>query len=213
MSGEKVQKSEVQHRLLKDMGIDAWYLREAVPDRVEAAPTTGTDTAMPKQAPADTTPSQRHADPQPVTQTATVSAPTASGDLPAAGDQAVEPFAVQALGVPGALLIAGTFARAGDAVLARDIVRTARRAWSASVRQAGFSWPQAGASGEPAPALGAFIEKQAEDCAAETLLVTESAAARLGDCALTFVSIPDLDTLADPQNKVALWRRLQALAR
>ncbi len=129
---------------------------------------------------------------------------------PGTADEA--PFAVQALGLPGVLLVASAFSRRHEQALARDVLRAARRDWSATVEQARFDWPQPGAAGKSNSALAAFVEKQAENCAAQLVLVAESTVPRLGNCPFKFVEVPDMSSLADPRNKQALWRRLQALA-
>ena len=228
MSGENSRVADARHRLLNDMGIEAWYLRRNGTPGADAQPAAGADAAGPDPVPARAAASR----------TDTASPGAASARAAAAGDDSsrvqqaenptrataappadsretgnldTEPFTVVALGVAGALLIAGGFARAGDASLARDVVRALGRDWSAKTKKVQFTWPQAGASGAPGPALAAFIEKQAEDHAAGTLLVTESVAARLGADMQNFASVPEIETLTDPRNKAALWRRLQTL--
>ena len=121
------------------------------------------------------------------------------------------PFAVVALGVPGALLVADAFQRKREARLARDLIRAARRDWSAGAGQARFDWPQPGVTGASARALAAFIEKQSEDHEARLTLVTESVAGRLGNIPFEFVTVPDLASLGEPANKAALWRFFQGL--
>ena len=106
----------------------------------------------------------------------------------------------------------------GEARLAQDLVRAARRDWTAEVRHARFDWPQPGARGSSRPALAAFVEKQAEDFAAQQcLLATESVAARLQDAsfqpAIQLATIPELQSLAAPEAKRKLWQQLQALGR
>ena len=217
MSREDTAQADARRRLLNEMGIEVWHLRAkdagagAPVDPVSATAGADRATASREPAAADVQRTRAVFDPQSAT---AESRAIAAGPRPvetASRQQAETPFAVEALAVPGALLVANAFSSRGQAMLAKDVVRAARRDWAAVVRQARFDWPQPGASGASSPALGAFIEKQAEDCAATLLLITESAAAHLHDDALEFTAVPDIASLSDPHNKLALWRRLQML--
>ncbi len=220
------------------MGIDVWHLRRAaagssiasakgvadsagrVPEQVAAgSPITpaaparsvakgGATQALAMDAPSAAAAPGGVATPGAVDVPGAVDAPGAVAPGPV--DEA--PFAVQALGLPGVLLVAGAFSRRREQALAKDVLRSARRDWSATVEQARFDWPQPGAAGKSNSALAAFVEKQAENCAAQLVLVTESTVPRLGNCPFEFVKVPDMSSLTDPRNKQALWRRLQALA-
>ena len=183
-----------RRRLLNDMGIDVWYAR-----------------VSPRAAKADRAAKfdRKALGPSPVAKLG--AEPLAPAEPSNAAAQPVAPFAVVALGVPGALLIAGAASRRAESALAKDLVRAAGRDWSVAVRQARFDWPQPGVSGAPAPALAAFVEKQAETFAAKRLLVTETVAMRIEGGAFEFVRVPEMASLADPQNKKKLWRQLQEL--
>ena len=184
---------EARRRLLHDMGIEAWYAR-GMPGQPPARP--GAEESV-----AAVAPGQPPARPEAEESVAAV--------VP--GQPGEPPFTVVAFGVPGALLVVEAPPRGPEAVLARDVLRATRRDWSAAVRQARFEWPQPGVAGASRRALAAFVEKQAEDFGAHLALVTESAATRLGGCPVNFVTVPDLQALADPQQKRELWRRVQQL--
>ena len=215
MPSDAARSSEaVRRRLLRDMGIEVWYARggaqEAVPGRAETAAremgkAVGEPAGIGVPVPSDSGRPE------------TASVPSAPGAQrsaesgePARRDDTA--FAVVALGLPGALLVVDASPRRREAQLARDVLCAARGDWSAVVQQARFEWPQPGVPGAPGPALTAFVEKQAEDFGARGVLVTESVAGRLGDCPLDLVRVPDLASLVEPRNKVALWRRLKQRA-
>ncbi|MCY4563476.1 MAG: hypothetical protein OXE40_03245 [Gammaproteobacteria bacterium] len=216
MPADAVRSSEERRRrLLRDMGIEVWYARgraeEACSGKAgESAEAAATEAVKARGGPDDSgVPGPADNGPP-----ATEPAPSVPGTEQSAATDAAErvddaPFAVVALGMPGALLIVDASPRRQDAVLARDVLRAALRDWSAAVGQARFEWPQPGVKGAPGPALTAFVEKQAEDVSARLVLITESVAGRLGDCPLDLVSVPDLPSLAETRNKIALWRRIQ----
>ena len=185
-----------------DSGADAGP-RPARP-AVEAGRPAGAARQLPVQAGEDAPPPAGKA-PSAPPQPAVSKSPPASQTEPA--------FSVVASGLPGALLVASAFPlRSGEARLAEDLVRAARRDWTAEVRHARFDWPQPGARGSSRPALAAFVEKQAEDFAAQQcLLATESVAARLQDASFQPATIPELQSLAAPEAKRKLWQQLQAL--
>ena len=110
----------------------------------------------------------------------------------------------------GALLACGSPAGRGQALLAADIVRCLGRNWSATVRRIEFKWPLPGVSGDPEPALGAFLDKQFHDFAVTRALATASAVAKLPPAGIDFITIPDLAQLEEPEAKRALWQQLQA---
>lgn len=208
---------EVRRRLLRDMGIEVWYARgrARVPDSTgagdaveDAASELGKAGGERADGGVAGSPDGNRWETGPVP-----SEPGARGSAaevePQRRDEAA--FAVVAFGLPGALLVAEASTRREEAVLARDVLRAARGDWSAAVGQARFEWPQPGVSGKSGPALAAFVEKQADDFRARLVLVTESVAGRLGDCRLQPVTVPAPSSLAEPRNKVALWRRLQRL--
>ncbi len=208
-----LRAADARHRLLSDMGIQTWYLRRTGAEVADVGPVSGSDVITRDQEPANAAVARTGIDPAPRGESAARAAKLATAETRAAASQHEESFTVVALGVQGALLIAGGVTRAGDAALANDVVRALRRDWSVTARKAQFTWPQAAASGDPGLALAAFVEKQMEDHAAGMLLVTESVAARLGADAGRFVTIAEVETLSDPRNKAALWRRLQRLER
>ena len=119
------------------------------------------------------------------------------------------PYSVAALGAPGVVFVVEGLQNRGDATLARDIVWAACRDWTLRVGRARFDWPQPGASGSSAPVLAAFIEKQVEDHGASRVLIAESVANRLDEQSDDFIQVPDLSSLAEREDKLALWRRLR----
>ena len=207
-----------RQRLLRDMGIEFWFLRAAPGARVpaEAAAHSGDDASARPAAAADRPARQlparsRKATPSNAGRGPSNDPPPAVSKPPPAS-QTEPAFSVVALGLPGALLVASAFpARGGEARLAQDLIRAARRDWAAGVRQARFDWPLPGAQGSSRPALTAFVEKQAEDFAPECLLATESVASRLQSAPLRPTVIPELHSLAAPDAKRKLWQQLQAL--
>ncbi len=219
-------RGDVRERLLHAMGIEVWYARgrAPIPGVVESgdpAEATVTDVVEPDAVSAD---ADGPGSIPPVSVAVGRSASSRAPRRTVEPEQAPEPeplaseapgeapFSIVALGAPGVLLLVDALQRSGEARLARDVVRAVRRDWSAPVEQAQFAWPQPGASGASAPAVTAFVEKQAEDHAARLLLASESVAARLRDAPFEFVAVPDLASLAEPRNKLALWRRIQELA-
>ena len=110
----------------------------------------------------------------------------------------------------GALLACGSLAGRGQALLAADIVRCLCRNWGAAVQRIEFKWPLPGVVGDPAPALGAFLDKQIHDFTVTRALATASAAAKLPPTGIDFTTIPDLTQLEEPDAKRTLWRQLQA---
>ena len=208
---------ELRRRLLRDMGIEFWYARGSA--RVPVSTGAG-DAAEDAAAGIGKAGGERADDgvpgPSGGDRSETASVPSEPGAQGSGAEVEAErrddaAFAVVAYGLPGALLVAEASRRREEAVLARDVLRAARRDWSAAVGQARFEWPQPGVSGEPGPALAAFVEKQAEDFRARLVLVTESVAGRLGDCPVEPVTVPAPSSLAEPRSKAALWRRLQQL--
>lgn len=198
-----------RQRLLRDMGLEPWFLRAtpgattqagaAGPLKTDAAASAARPPGAPRPAPArsgsEAAPNGRsRIDSRPASETALV-------------------FAIVVLGLPGALLAASAFPpRSSVARLAQDLLRAARRDWAAEVRQVRFDWPLPSAQGAFRPALAAFLEKQVQDFAAERLLATESVAQRLKDAPLQLIVIPELQALADdPEAKRKLWQRLQEL--
>ena len=217
MSREDTPRADVRRRLLNDMGIEVWYSRAPEPatgepaDPVPAATVADRAAGPPEPAPVEVPVERADSDP-PSIRAGSRTGATETGPLQMASPTRAETaFSVEALAAPGVLLVAGAFTRPGEVMLAKDVVRAARRDWSAGVRRARFDWPQPGAAGEPGPALEAFVEKQAGDCGAKLLLITELAAALLHPVPLKFTPVPDIATLSDPQGKLALWRRLQEL--
>ena len=204
---------EARRRLLNAMGIDVWYPRVAGDSTAADVRTAGEAGARTEAAtaPAAVTASGATDGKSPATGVTR----TEAASLPPAGATAAPrdatPFAVVALGVPGALLVVPAFSGRGEATLARDLVRAARRNWTAEVAEARFDWPQPGVSGKSTPALAAFVEKQAEDFKAELMLVSESASRYLGDFPVELVRVPDMASLAEPRNKLKLWRQLKVL--
>ena len=214
MSGGNSAASQLRRRLLNRMGIEVWYPRTTVPGGVAVESATGVadiEAEAREQAVVGSPVGREEADRQVAETGSTRAIAMGTGDPTAPGVSDEVPFAVDALGLPGALLVANAFSRGGETTLAKDVLRAARRDWSAAVGQARFDWPQPGVAGASAPALAAFVEKQAENFDAKLVLVAESAAPRLGDCAFEFVRVPDMASLADPRNKRLLWRRLQGL--
>ena len=217
-----------RQRLLRDMGIECWFLRAAPGARMPAGAVvdSGADAGSRSARPAVETGRPSGAARQPPTQIEE-DAPPPAGKAPSGAPSPAKPppasqtepaFSVVASGLPGALLVASAFPlRSGEARLAQDLVRAARRDWTAEVRHARFDWPQPGARGSSRPALAAFVEKQAEDFAAQCLLATESVAARLQDASfppsIQPATIPELQSLASPEAKRKLWQQLQALGR
>lgn len=215
-----------RQRLLRDMGIECWFLRAAPGARMPAGADSGADAGSCSARPAVDAGRPAGAARQPPAQIGK-DAPPPAGKAPSSAPSPAKPppasqtepaFSVIASGLPGALLVASAFPlRSGEARLAQDLVRAARRDWTAEVRHARFDWPQPGARGSSRPALAAFVEKQAEDFAAQCLLATESVAARLQDAsfppAISPVTIPELQSLASPEAKRKLWQQLQALGR
>ena len=226
-----------RQRLLRDMGIECWFLRTAPGARMPtgaavdsgAAADSGAD-AGPRPArsaveagrPAGAArqlPAETGEDAPPPAGKAPSAPPPPAVSKPPPASQTEPAFSVVASGLPGALLVASAFPLcSGEARLAEDLVRAARRDWTAEVRHARFDWPQPGARGSSRPALAAFVEKQAEDFAAQQcLLATESVAARLQDASFQPVIqpaiIPELQSLATPEAKRKLWQQLQALGR
>ena len=217
MSGGNTAQADVRRRLLNEMGIEVWYLRArapaaGVPDSALPPAVVADSAAEPLvPAPHSDPVHRRHMDPRSVKAASCQSDTDTKADLAAPERRAEARFAVEALAVPGVLLVAGASSRRGETLLAKDVVRAARRDWSAAVRRARFDWPQPGAAGASGPALAAFVDKQAEDCGAKILLITACAASHLADCPFDFVAVPDIASLAEAQNKLVLWRRLQEL--
>jgi len=203
-------------RLLKDMGVDVWYLR--APPQARAQGDAAGETAS-KQRRAEPTATRPH--PAPVR-----SAPAAEHLVPAVAPPApaserpaprtalphTAPFSVLALGMPAALFVVEASGSPANRMLAKDVLRSATRNWTGTVAQAQFNWPQPGASGVPSSALAAFVEKQANDFGAKVLLISSSAAQWLGDCPPKFVKVPDMASLTDAERKRRLWRQLQDIA-
>ena len=210
-------REEARRRLLRDMGIEVWYARAGGEEPVDTGADDGAEGAAAGAGKVHTGPADGDApgrtdnDPPNFSPAPSVPGAEQSPDADEPGPPDEVPFAVVALGLPGAVLVVDAFPRKQEAALARDLLRTARRDWSAAIGQTRFEWPQPSLSGASGPALMAFVEKQVEDFGARLLLVTESAAGRLGDCPMEIVRVPDLPALADPRNKSALWRRFQQL--
>lgn len=202
----------VRRRLLRDMGIEAWYARSTEPDPCPADSGDGDPATGAGIGGAASPAATMDANAQAVDPALPDSGPGQPAEQGAPAGQEEPPFAIVALGVPGTLLLVDAFRHKQEARLARDVVRAVRRDWSAAVAQARFDWPQPGASGASAPAVAAFIEKQAEDHGARVMLVSESVAARLGKAPFEFVTLPDPASLGEARNKLALWRHIQKLA-
>ena len=213
-------------RILKDMGIDLWRRRGAVAGSAGSRPSQdgrhqermnarGPDGALTvTRTPAG---GARRAGAARASGAAWAEARTAAapdggpGPQPNATAAATDPaFTLWAVRTEGVLLVTGPFTSRSMAVLARDIVRSACRSWSAPAKQFRFDWPWPGATGSAAPALNAFLDKQAQDCAVQCALVTQSMAERTSSSGLAFIAIPDLEQLHSPEAKRELWRRLQA---
>lgn len=127
----------------------------------------------------------------------------------AATDAAFTLWAVCARGI---LLVTGPFAGRRMEILAQDIVRSAVGRWAEPTKLFRFAWPWPGAAGSATPALSAFLDKQIQDFAAESILATSSVAEKAAASGLKPITIPDLEQLDSSEAKRELWRRLQALA-
>ena len=205
----------MRRRILHDMGIEVWYARRKPGEAADLKPgearaavgktNGGGAGAGSRGRTGNDAPGIGLGPSAPVAQPPPATVEPEQPDEP--------PFAVVAFGVPGALLVADASPRRQEALLARDVLRAASGDWSAAAARARFDWPQPGASGVSGPALAAFVEKQVEDTGARLLLVTDAAAERLDHWPRGTVGVPDLPSLADPEKKLTLWRRIQQLTR
>lgn len=199
--------------LLRELGIDVWLLRTA-PETLAEEPVLAARSsrvvATGASTEASAEPSSQTADPLPES---SVAEPVKTANVKT-------DIAVVCVSAPGVLLLHESRQPHGvgksNSRLVTDLLAATAGDWQISVREAQFTWPPAGVtklqSQDGCRALGAFVEKQLQECDARWVLATDTVVNWLagglpGD---KLIGIPPLQNLsADSEQKKRLWRQIQ----
>jgi hypothetical protein len=196
----------VRRKMLKDMGIDVWLLREpAIP--MPAAPADRSD-APPATAAVEATVAIEAGVPI----EATVAAEAAIADSTPA-----ELPSVTCLVSKLAVMLVDNTRRAVSGRLCKDLLAAATGEWSngpkaAGPREIAFVWPRERSQAECWRAFKAFAEKQLAEPDVRVVLCSEALVERLPELGAgrELLALPEFSEL-DLDGKRALWRRMQAL--
>ena len=202
----------VKRQLLRDLEIDVWVLRpflkthrnETTDDQhaIVAQPGTGSDVGT-----------------EPTAQT--VERPQLPVREHLGSTETDTGIAVSCVSAPGVLLLFDTASPLQDRSriggrLVTDLLAAVSGDWQISVRKTQFTWPLVGVAKLPAQdgprALGAFVEKQMQECGASWVLATRKVIDLLADGLLgdKLISMPPIQVLvADSEQKKQLWRQIQ----
>ncbi|MCZ6619517.1 MAG: hypothetical protein O7E57_15450 [Gammaproteobacteria bacterium] len=130
-------------------------------------------------------------------------------------------IAVSCVSAPGVLLLFEATPPLQDrrrigGRLVNDLLAAVSGDWQISVRETQFTWPLVGVANLPSQdgprALGAFVEKQMQECGAGWVLATRKVIDLLADGLLgdKLISMPPIqDLVADSEQKKQLWRQIQ----
>lgn len=198
-----------KRQLLRDLGIDVWVLRSSP----ETLSKESTHRSQGASVVAAVTPAEVRFDPSPQTVERSVREPVEKSD----SDTIIDVACVSA---PGVLLLLDSpqpvQARRSGGRLVTDLLATTTGDWQITVRETQFRWPPAGVaklqSQDGSRALGAFVEKQMQECGARWVLATDTVIDWLADGLLgdKLIGIPPIQDLgADGEQKRLLWRQIQ----
>ena len=189
----------IRRKMLADMGIDVWSLRESP---IAGVHVRGDD----------------HSEPAPVASSSPLVEPAPSS--PAVADVETrpsldnDPLSVTYLVSRFAAMLIDNSDVGVSRRLCKDLLASATGDWDTSLREITFSWPVGGSQADGWRAFKAFVEKQLADTDARLVLCSAALARQLAglktDCELLVMpAFADFDAA----RKRTLWCSMQALGR
>jgi hypothetical protein len=191
----------IRSRILKDIGIDVWLLRQSIVD-----PVSPDSRPQPKPQP----------QPQPRLQpsTATPSPRTEPQSPPGPATQTVAhaALAVTCLVNQVALMLIDNSEPGVSRRLCRDLLAGIAGDWRSTPREVVFTWPADAGRSDGWRAFKAFAEKQLSEAQVRVVLCSEPLARQLPALApgCDLLTLPALAKL-DVEGKRALWQAMQHL--
>lgn len=195
----------VRSRMLADMGIDVWLLRESV----DLLPGQSPGSASTPLVPAPTIDEQPIQNLQDFPDAQHLQQP-AVPDSPPVEDS--EPLAVTCLVSQSAVMLVDNSEPGISRRLCRDMLATVTGEWSSAPREIQFAWPGGRAQAECWRAFKAFAEKQLSESDVRVVLCSEQLVGRLPELGADgqLLALPGFSELG-VDAKRALWLRMQSL--
>ena len=186
----------IRRKMLADMGIDVWSLRESP---IAGAHVRGDDHSEPASVPS----SSPAVEPSP-----------AVADVETRPSLDNDPLSVTYLVSRFAAMLIDNSDVGVSRRLCKDLLASATGDWDTSLREITFSWPVGGSQADGWRAFKAFVEKQLADTDARLVLCSAALARQLAglktDCELLVMpAFADFDAA----RKRTLWCSMQALGR
>jgi hypothetical protein len=200
----------IRRKMLEDMGIDVWVLRE--PDNRSANPVERiapdvVQAGVPVQVVAAEVPNEPVLAPTPIpipTRTPTPT-PTPRGS---------KALAVTYLVSQAAVMLIDNEEPGISRRLCRDLLASVSGDWTTRPREIAFSWPGGGSPDDGWRAFKAFVDKQLGESQAPLVICSDSLAAHLSDFpANAELLVLPVFTELDAGRKRELWHRMAAVKR
>ncbi|MCZ6710426.1 MAG: hypothetical protein O7B25_08685 [Gammaproteobacteria bacterium] len=190
------QPDPIRRRMLADMGIDVWLLREP---------------PVPSRAPPESRPAGFEAtSDQVLAKSAAVNVVQSPTTAP---EPANKPLAVTCLVSQTTLMLVDCVGPGVTMRLCRDLLASVAGQWRLDPREIAFTWPAGRSQSECWRAFKAFAEKQLSEQDVAVVMCSETLLERLPELGVKvqLLALPGLSELG-ADAKRAIWRGIQALS-